>query len=163
MSVIVECFRTTYKDHGMGYPCWLQDYKPMYTRTFESAEAASAWLQKKEAAINARGGKATYYAHLISLHIKKDPASTLPPDTGWTLEIEFDHRPADDWKPADPEPIEWSKLDKDARVVCWKCAGTGLFKFRDGRTDKCFRCDGKGEQTQRDDNRNIAYDELYAR
>jgi hypothetical protein len=63
------------------------------------------------------------------------------------------------------------EVHRDGKVLghkCDRCAGTGQFitMFLNGKPTGpggvCFRCEGKGYQTPKDEKRNLAYDEFSA-
>jgi hypothetical protein len=70
-------------------------------------------------------------------------------------------------KPADATPDQWVEAAKIAETrarFCFRCGGTGAFITAivngkpTGPGGRCFRCDGKGWQTDDDRLRNAKYD-----
>jgi hypothetical protein len=82
-------------------------------------------------------------------------------------------------KDGDPTPDSWvagaqaawlwalkeecAQVPDDHRERCDSCAGTGRYWFSHTSSGPCFRCEGKGKQTQRDVIRNRWYDALYSK
>jgi hypothetical protein len=63
------------------------------------------------------------------------------------------------------------EVHKDGKVLghkCGRCAGTGMYVTMvlngkpTGPGGECYRCDGKGYQTPKDEARNVAYDNFSA-
>jgi len=88
----------------------------------------------------------------------------------------FHFRTGDDWMiqvraqlarmgvGGDPTPQQWLSAARNVQVPCRRCAGTGNFITRvengkpQGPGGPCFRCNGKGYQTEADWRRNYGYD-----
>lgn len=71
--------------------------------------------------------------------------------------------------PAHAHGEQWVKAARLVKQPCRRCAGTGRFitGMLNGRPTGpggiCFRCEGKGYQTDADQKRNYGYDNYYMR
>ncbi len=58
---------------------------------------------------------------------------------------------------------ELAAIPEDAREECSGCAGDGRYWFSATNSGPCYRCEGKGTESKRDQCRNRWYDALYRR
>ena len=64
--------------------------------------------------------------------------------------------------------VRLANPDAEVMTFCGRCAGTGRFVTMvlngkpTGLGGECFRCEGKGWQTEEDEKRNVAYDKYAA-